>query len=522
MESSIATPVQSRTASIQTPAAPACTLVIFGATGDLTRRLLMPALYNLARDGLLSDDLNVIGIGHRPWQDDDFRASLDEMMTQIQSARSPNAPGAFDKTLWDVVLSNTYYLRGEFEDTQTYAELVRRLDATGVGSAIFYLAVSPNYFQPVVSHLSESGLLKQNDKRWRRIIIEKPFGQDLESARELNRSILRVADEPQIFRIDHFLGKETVQNIMVSRFANSVFESNWNRQYIDHIQITAAEAIGVERRSAFYEQTGALRDMVPNHLFQLLALVAMEPPNSFDANAVRTEKEKLLDAIRTQTPAEALANSVRGQYRAGQINGKAVRGYLEEDGVGPDSRTETYVALKLGIDNWRWAGVPFYLRTGKALARRQTQIVIRFKDAGHALFNDGVCETPQPNSLVLQLQPDEGLFFNFEAKVPGPRVRTAPVRMDFRYTDYFQTAPSTGYETLIYDCMTGDATLFQRADDIELGWEAVQPFQQAWAAGEGQIFQYDAGSEGPQQADELLARDGRRWRSLRQGGNVIC
>ncbi|GAA4328595.1 glucose-6-phosphate dehydrogenase [Pigmentiphaga soli] len=499
----------------QAPVAPPCTFVIFGATGDLTRRLLMPALYNLTRDGLLHDDFSVLGIGHRPWDDNQFRGCLDQMMEELHPPHAEGGP-SFDAGIWRNLLSRTFYLVGDFEDAATYRALAQRLErpATG-GSAVFYLAVSPGYFEPVVSRLSAAGLLEQGGPRWRRIVIEKPFGRDLPSARELNQSILRVADESQIFRIDHFLGKETVQNIMVSRFANSVFESNWNRQYIDHIQITAAESIGVERRSAFYEQTGALRDMVPNHLFQLLAMVAMEPPNSFAADAVRTEKEKLLEAIHAQTPDQALANSVRGQYRAGYVNGRLVRGYREEEGVAPDSHTETYVALKLSIDNWRWAGVPFYLRTGKALARRTTQIVIRFKDAGHMLFRRSASDKPPANTLVLQIQPDEGLFFHFEAKVPGPRIRTRPVSMDFRYADHFQVAPSTGYETLIYDCMTGDATLFQRAADIELAWKAVLPFQDAWADGEGRIYEYEAGSHGPEQAIELLARDGRRWQPLR-------
>lgn len=499
--------------TVSVPPAPPCTLVIFGATGDLTKRLLVPALYNLARDGLLSRDFNIVGIGHRPWRDDDFRDSLDQMIKQILSTRGQSAIDDFDHNIWKWLLGRTSYQIGDFEDGRTYASLARQLGQVR-GGAIFYLAVAPNYFETVTTELSKAGLLAESAGSWRRLVIEKPFGRNLQSAQKLNRCLLQLVPESQLFRIDHFLGKETVQNIMVSRFANSVFESNWNRQYIDHVQITAAEAIGVERRSSFYEQTGALRDMVPNHLFQLLAMVAMEPPNSFDADAVRTEKEKLLDAIHIQTPAEALANSVRGQYQAGMVAGQPVKAYLEEEGVAPDSRTETFVALKLAVDNWRWAGVPFYLRTGKAMARRQTQIVIRFKDAGHALFRQSERDKPPANMLVLQIQPDEGLFFHIDAKIPGPKIRTAPVSMDFRYTDYFQKAPSTGYETLIYDCMTGDATLFQRAADIELGWEAVLPFQQAWEQAGSDIHPYAAGSEGPEQALELLLRDGRQWRPL--------
>lgn len=492
--------------------APRCTLVIFGATGDMTGRLLMPALYNLARLHSLHPDFRVIGVGRRRLDDDEFRRGLKDMMDQAFAARGAQAATGFDAQAWDWLMGRTSFLVGDFDGEQAYARLAAML-APEPGGVIFYFATAPVFFQTIARHLHDAGLLKQAHGRWRRVVIEKPFGRDLPSARELNKQLTRVVHENQIFRIDHFLGKETVQNILVSRFANSVFESNWNRLYIDHVQITAAETIGVERRSQFYEQTGALRDMVPNHLFQLLAMVAMEPPNSFDADAVRTEKEKLLDAIRIQTPAEALENSVRGQYRAGMVGGEPMRGYREEEGVAADSRTETYVALKLGIDNWRWGGVPFYLRTGKALARRQTQIVIAFKDAGHALFRQSAQEKPPSNSLVLQIQPDEGLFFHMKAKVPGSKIRTAPVSMDFRYADHFMTGHSSGYETLIYDCMVGDATLFQRAADIELGWEAVMPFLEAWHDG-GRIHPYPAGGQGPAQADVLLARDGRQWLSL--------
>ncbi len=510
MDSATNRPAQASSAAL--PPGPRCTLVIFGATGDMTGRLLMPALYNLARLNALDRDFRVIGIGHRQWDDDAFRQGLTQAMDEAVAARGPKAQGSFDAEVWRWLMGRTAFLVGDFEDEQTYARLMRAL-SDEPGGVIFYFATAPGYFQTIARHLHDAGLLKQAPGRWRRVVVEKPFGRDLPSARELNKQLSRVVQESQIFRIDHFLGKETVQNILVSRFANSVFESNWNRLYIDHVQITAAESVGVERRSQFYEQTGALRDMVPNHLFQLLAMVAMEPPNSFDADAVRTEKEKLLDAIRIQTPAEALQNSVRGQYQAGIVGGKPMRGYREEEGVDPDSQTETYVALKLGIDNWRWAGVPFYLRTGKALARRQTQIVIAFKDAGHALFRQSEQEKPPANTLVLQIQPGEGVFFHMKAKVPGSKIRIAPVSMDFRYADHFPTSHSSGYETLIYDCMVGDATLFQRAADIELGWEAVMPFLQAWAEG-GELHSYRAGSPGPSQADELLARDGRQWLSL--------
>ncbi|VCU72163.1 Glucose-6-phosphate 1-dehydrogenase [Pigmentiphaga humi] len=491
--------------------APPCTLVIFGATGDMTGRLLMPALYNLARVGALDPAFRVIGIGRRELDDAAFRDGLTASMDDVVASRGAAAP-QFDPQAWQWLMQRASYLAGDFKDGQTYGSLDKRL-AGAQGGVIFYLSTDPDFFLPIARQLHDAGMFKQSSGRWRRLVVEKPFGRDLASARELNRQLAKAVNESQIFRIDHFLGKETVQNILVSRFANSVFENSWNRLFIDHVQITAAEALGLERRSSFYEQTGALRDMVPNHLFQLLAMVAMEPPNAFEADAVRTEKEKLLEAIRLQTPAEALIHSVRGQYRAGTVGGKAMRGYLEEEGVAPDSRTETYVALKLCIDNWRWAGVPFYLRTGKALARRQTQIVIAFKDAGHALFCEAEHCKPPANTLVLQIQPDEGLFFHMQAKVPGSKLGTAPVSMDFRYRDHFPPSHSSGYETLIYDCMVGDATLFQRAADIELGWKAVQPFQQAWAEG-GDIHPYRAGSQGPAAADDLLARDGRAWLSL--------
>ena len=381
---------------------------------------------------------------------------------------------------------------------------------------LFYLATPPSVFAPVIAHLGEAGLLQERANGWRRVIIEKPFGTDLRSARELNRKILSVMSEKQIFRIDHYLGKETVQNIMVFRFGNGIFEPLWNRNHIDHVQITVAETVGVETRGKFYDATGALRDMVPNHLFQLLELTAMEPPTCFDADAVRTEKSKVLDAVHSFGVRDAKRNVVRGQYTAGTVGGKAVKAYRQSPDVALDSKTETYVALKLMMDNWRWAGVPFYLRTGKALGTRRSEIVIRFKQAPFVLFRDTPIERLTPNDLVLHIQPEEGVTLSIGAKKPGPKVMMGGVELRFDYKDYFEVAPSTGYETLIYDCMTGDTTLFKRAEEIEAGWRIVQPLIDLWSDGKVDApSPYTAGSQGPAEADELLACDGRSWRALR-------
>jgi glucose-6-phosphate 1-dehydrogenase len=367
--------------------------------------------------------------------------------------------------------------------------------------------------------LGGAKLLREEDRHWRRVIVEKPFGTDLPSAQALNRELLEVIAENQIYRIDHYLGKETVQNIMVFRFANGIFEPLWNRDHIDHVQITVAETVDVERRGKFYDATGALRDMVPNHLFQLLTLTAMEPPACFAAEAVRSEKSKVLDAIHSFDTEKARRNVVRAQYRGGTVDGKKVVPYRRAPDVAPDSVTETYVALKLVIDNWRWAGVPFYLRTGKALSVRRTEIAIQFKQAPYALFQDTPIDRLTPNDLILQIQPEEGMILHFSGKVPGPSMRMGGVEMKFNYNDYFKEAPDTGYETLIYDCMKGDPTLFQRADNIEGGWRVVQPVLDVWAKDHlAALPVYAAGSSGPSEADELLARDGRRWRPLHGNG----
>jgi glucose-6-phosphate 1-dehydrogenase len=382
------------------------------------------------------------------------------------------------------------------------------------GNRLFYLATPPTAFLPIAKELARTGMMAENGA-WRRIIIEKPFGTDLESARHLNHELQQIMDEQQIYRIDHYLGKETVQNILVLRFANGMFEPIWNRNHIDHVQITVDEKLGVGHRGSFYDATGALRDMVPNHLFQLLSLVAMEPPARFDAHAVRSEKAEVLSSIQIQTEDEALKNSVRGQYRGGKVGDNEIEDYRKTGDIKPGSTTETYAALKLTIDNWRWAGVPFYLRTGKALGVKRTEIAIKFKQAPFAMFRDTPVDKLSQNYLVISTEPVEGIELQFNTKVPGPSIDIDGVEMKFRYKDYFKAEPSTGYETLIYDCMIGDNILFQRADSVEAGWQAVQPFLDAWKkAGAKGLKIYDAGTEGPEEADELLARDGRSWRKL--------
>jgi len=486
-----------------------CAFVVFGAAGDLTKRLLLPALYNVGAAQLLPDGFCLVGVARREMSDDKFRSDMHEALRKYATGKT--TPEAIDR-----LLSCCRYVRGDFDDPSTYQRLKAVLaDAGRSGgthdNCLFYLATPPQLFAHVARALGKSGLASEEDGAWRRLIIEKPFGFDLESAQALNQELLGVFAENQIYRIDHYLGKETVQNIMVLRFANGMFEPLWNRDHVDHVQITVAETVSVEQRGKLYDHTGALRDMVPNHLFQLLALTAMEPPNCFEADAVRTEKLKAIDAIHLPAK-DVLADVVRGQYSAGTVNGKAVSAYRAADGVAPRSLTETYVAMRLMIDNWRWAGVPFYLRTGKALGARRTEIAIKLKSAPYALFRDTPVETLTRNLLVLRIQPDEGAALHFNAKIPGPDIAIENVRMDFKYKDYFDAAPSTGYETLIYDCMIGDPTLFQRADNIEAGWRAVAPILEAWRrTGGSDLAMYPAGGDGPAAAAELLARSGREW-----------
>jgi len=500
----------------QTPAhqAPPCTLVIFGAGGDLTKRLLMPAIYNLSKAKLLSEKFAIIAVDRTPKPVEDFRDYLAEgIRSFVSDTASGPATEPFDKDAWEFVASRITHFAGDLTQSDTYARLHGLVEKIG-GNVIFYLAVASQLFGTIIEHIGAVGLTEEKDDCFRRVIIEKPFGTDLSSARALNARILKVLAESQIYRMDHFLGKETVQNIMVLRFANGVFEPIWNRDHIDHVQITVAETVGVELRARFYEQTGALRDMVPNHVFQLLSLTAMEPPNSFDADAVRTEKHKVLEAVHPLDDAEVRRNTVRGQYGAGNLEGKAVKPYREEPGVAADSKTETYVAMRLGIDNWRWAGVPFYLRTGKRLTRRTTEIAIQFKQAPFALFRDTPVDILTPNVLALQLQPDEGASLQFGAKIPGPEIALGGVRMNFSYRDYFKTEPTTGYETLVYDCMIGDAMLFNRADGVEAGWEVVQPILDLWHDDKTVPLETYPSGGGPEGADQLLWRSGRQWRPL--------
>ena len=491
--------------------APPTTLFLFGAHGDLVKRLLMPALYNLSRDGLLDDGLRIVGVDHNAISDEGFAKKLEDFIRTEAASKVDHPEGqGLNADLWASLARNISYVQGDFLDDSTYEALEQKIIASGTGNAVFYLATAPRFFSEVVQRLGASGLLKETPQAFRRVVIEKPFGSDVQTAQALNACLLDVMSEKQIYRIDHYLGKETVQNILVSRFSNGLFEAFWNNHYIDHVQITAAETVGVETRGSFYEHTGALRDMLPNHLFQLLAMVAMEPPAAFGADAVRGEKAKVIGAIRPWSEADALKNSVRGQYTQGESGGKPVVGYREENNVAADSNTETFVALKVMIDNWRWVGVPFYLRTGKRMSARDTEIAICFKPAPYAQFRDTDVERLQPNYLRIQIQPNEGMWFDLQAKRPGPGLQMANIALGFAYKDFFEMQPSTGYETLIYDCLTGDQTLFQRADNIENGWRGVQPFLDAWRE-HTEVHPYRAGEDGPQAAKDLLARDGRVW-----------
>jgi glucose-6-phosphate 1-dehydrogenase len=501
------------------PQAPPCVMVIFGAAGDLTKRLVVPALYNLSRSKRLADGFRIVGVDLADEGAEAWRRSLSDMMAGFAGGAGSGA-GGLDQDAWRFLTDRMEYVQGDLTDAATYHRLGEHLKASDAtagasGGRLFYLAIADRFFATVVAGLGAAGLASETDGQWRRVVIEKPFGHDLASAKALNAEILKTLRENQIYRIDHFLGKETVQNIMALRFANGLFEPSWNRAHIDHVQITVAETVGVERRGKFYERTGALRDMVPNHVLQLLSMTAMEPPNSFDADAVRAKKAEVIEAIRPFDQAQAINDAVRGQYGAGMVSGAPVRAYRQEPDVAENSPMETFIAWKLTIDNWRWAGVPFYLRTGKSMRRRSTEIAIRFHQAPVTLFRGTDVDRMHPNWMILRIQPDEGVSLEFAAKRPGPAVKLANVSMNFDYKTSFKMAPQTGYETLIYDCMIGDATLFQRADNIEAGWRAVQPILDAWSNNPPKDFpNYAAGSSGPAAAAELLARDGREWRSL--------
>src|SRR6202165_1760914 len=495
------------------PVASPCVMVIFGATGDLTKRKLIPALCNLAADNLLSKQFAIIGFAGNDFNTESFRKNLAEEIPKYSSTK-------IDPAIWAWFAERIYYVKGDFQDPEAYKRLNQQIEEADKQhntqrNRFFYLAVAPRFFSPIVKQLGQVGLTKEENSHWARVIVEKPFGHDLDSARQLNQDLKQILTEKQIYRIDHYLGKETVQNLMVFRFTNNIIEPLWNRNYVDHVQITAGETVGVEHRGGFYETAGALRDMVPNHLFQLLTMTAMEPPISFDADEVRNKQAEVLHAIQPLGPEDVLTHSVRGQYDGGSAHGERVRAYRSEPDVAPDSHTETFVAMKLQIDNWRWAGVPFYLRTGKRLAQRTTEVVIQFRRTPFVLFRNTTVKNLETNRLVIHIQPEEGISLSFGAKVPGSIMKLGLVNMDFDYCTYFGLEHSTGYERLLRDCMAGDATLFQRSDMVEAGWNVIQPILDVWHALPARGFpNYAGGSWGPIEADDLLERDGRSWRRL--------
>jgi glucose-6-phosphate 1-dehydrogenase len=494
--------------------APPNTVVIFGASGDLTKRKLVPALYNLALERLLPAEFAIVGFARREVGDEAFRRQMHEGINSF----SRNRPA--DPAVWESFASGLYYHQANFTDLDGYRRLAEKLDeidrARGTaGNRLFYLATPPDYFPDILANLGACGLTAQGQdgRGWSRVVIEKPFGRDLETARELNRQAHAVLDEAQIYRIDHYLGKETVQNILVLRFANGIFEPLWDRRYVDHVQITVSESVGVEGRAGFYETAGVIRDIIQNHMLQVMTLVAMEPPVAFEATAVRDEKVKVLRAIRHIEPDQVNRYTVRGQYGPGSANGKRVPGYRQEPGVAPGSVVETFAAFKFYVENWRWAGVPFYLRSGKRLPRRVTEVAIQFKQPPLALFDHDATAGLGPNVLAMRIQPDEGISLRFGSKVPGPAAQIRSVTMDFRYGALFGGEPPEAYERLLLDCMLGDSTLFARADEVETAWEIITKILEGWAASPPpDLPNYPAGSWGPEAADQFIEADGRAWR----------
>lgn len=488
-----------------------CTVLIFGATGDLTKRKLLPALYNLMQQRLIPPQFAILGTARQRMGDEEFRSLMRQALEEFSESN-------IDGSSWEAFASCIYYAPGDLNSSDTFSGLRSRLQEIEAarntqGNRIFYLATAPDLIGTIALQLGQAELAREKEGCWARIVVEKPFGRDLASARQLNQTLASVFDEPQVYRIDHYLGKETVQNLLVFRFANSIFEPLWNRQYIDHVQITNFETLGVEGRGSYYDTAGVIRDMIQSHVFQVMSLIGMEPPVSLTSPGVRDEKIKVLQAVRAISKDHVKDVAVRGQYGPGYIVGDNVPGYRQEPGVHPDSSTETFAALKIQIDNWRWEGVPFYLRSGKRLPKRVTEIAIQFKEVPHRLFIESD-EPLRPNVLVIRIQPNEGITLRFGAKLPGQAMRIRWVNMDFRYGSSFGVKTPEAYERLLLDCMLGDPTLYARRDMVERGWEIVDPILEAWTQPAQDFPNYEAGSWGPQSAFDLIERDGRSWRRL--------